>query len=111
MQKITLIERRDVKRNYGFAGTEAVIDHPTHGRMLLCDGFGGIDSISGGTVRWAHGMAIKLHDGDTFETLDGAQWTNDVTLMQATQHGYDDTRPVLDWDGLAIARAAAAAGL
>lgn len=111
MSKVTIIERRNVERDYGFSGTEAIIDHPANGRMLLCDGFGGIDTLAGGVVRWTHGIAIKLQDSDTFETLDGAPWTNGVTLMQAVQKGYDDTRPVLDWDGLAIARAAAAAGL
>ncbi|MFA5633414.1 MAG: hypothetical protein WC997_18140 [Porticoccaceae bacterium] len=110
-QKIAIVARRDIERDYGFRGTEAIIDHPKHGRLLLCDGFGGKDTLAGGTVRWTHGMAVKLEDDDTFDALDSTEWSVGTTLMQAVKGGYDDARPILDWDGLTIARVAAAAGL
>lgn len=54
---ITVVESRTVERDYGFNGTEAVLDHPKHGRVLLCDGYGGENTLAGGAVRWSHGGA------------------------------------------------------
>lgn len=106
MSKITVVESRSVERDYGFAGVEAIIEHPSHGRLLIRDGFGGMGQPRGGAVRWVHGMVCKLQPGDT---LDGLR--EDTRVLSAVLAGYDDTRPVLDWDGHVIAAVAKSAGL
>ncbi len=108
---ITIIDKIDVTRDYGMPGTAAIIDHPAHGRMMLCDGFGGLDTLQGGAVRWRHGVAIKLQPADTFASLATTPWNDWMPLLQAVKSGYDDTRPVLDWRGDAVAATAASAGL
>lgn len=109
MTDIKIIERREVKRDYGFLGTEAIIDHHKHGRLLIADGYGQMDGARGGMVRWEHGMVIKLQPADTFASLEAGAWNESTTLMQAVRAGYDDTRPLQNWDGHMI-RAAAKAG-
>ena len=103
-------EVRDEVREYGMGGMIAIVDHPAHGRLLIADGYGGEDQIRGGAVRWEHGMVAQLQPGDTLAHLD-ADWNGKVTLMDAVRHGHDDSRPVLDWHGRAIAALARAAKL
>lgn len=110
MSKATVIEKRNIKRDYGFDGVEAIVDHPKHGRLLVCDGFGGMDSLRGGAVRFEHGIVCKLHDDDTFAALDAA-WNDVTTIMAAVTTGYDDSRPVLEWDGMMVAKLAEGCGL
>jgi hypothetical protein len=110
MSKATVAEKRDVERDYGFSGVEAIIDHPEHGRLLICDGFGGMDDLKGGAVRFEHGLVVKLHDEDTFDALD-ADWNEATSVMTAVTHGYDDTRPVLEWTGYMVDELAKACGL
>lgn len=110
MSKVIIIEQRDVERDYGFRGVEAIVEHEAHGRLLVCDGFGGKDSLRGGSVRFEHGMVCKLHDDDTFDSLD-ADWNDYTTVKSAIQAGYDGSRPVLDWGGHVIARLAKSCGL
>ena len=103
MYKPTVIETRDVERDYGFRGTNAIIDHPKHGRLLVCDGFGGMDTLRGGAVRWEHGIVVLLRADDTFATID--------PTWDYVRHGYDDDRPIQMWGGQAIASLAKACGL
>lgn len=110
MTTATIIDHRDVVREYGLAGTEAVIDHPVHGRIYIADGFGGVGTIEGGTVRWAHGIVCQLHPEDTLAILDG-QYNETVTTLAAMTGGYDESRPVLEWDGSMIEGVARSAGL
>lgn len=110
MSKATVIDQRTVERAYGFEGTEVIIDHETHGRLLVCDGFGGADSLRGGAVRYVHGIVCKLREKDTFGDLDGP-WNDYTTVNEAVQAGHDDSRPVLDWSGHAVAGLAKSCGL
>lgn len=110
MSKATVVETRSVKRDYGFTGTEAIVDHPAHGRLLVCDGFGGKDSMQGGAVRFEHGVVIKLRNDDDFASLD-ADWNESTSVIDAAMHGYDDSRPVLEWSGFMVKRLAEACGL
>lgn len=109
MRKATVIEKRD-ESGYGFSGVEAIIDHSKHGRLLVLDRFGGIDSMQGGAVRFKHRMVVKLHDDDTFAVLD-ADWNEGTSVMSAVTHGYDDSRPVLEWDRNMITKLAEYCGL
>ena len=110
MSKAIIIEQRDVERDYGFRGVEAIVEHDKHGRLLVCDGFGGKDSMRGGAVRFEHGMVCRLHDDDNFSLLD-ENWNDYTTVKSAIQAGYDGSRPVLDWSGYAIAGLAKSCGL
>ena len=110
MSKATVIEKRDVERDYGLSGIDAIVDHPEHGRLLVCDGYGGMDDIKGGAVRFEHGLVVKLHNDDTFAALDG-DWNEATSIMSAVTHGYDESRPVLEWPGFMVAKLAKACGL
>lgn len=111
MSDITLIERRDVERDYGMRGCVAIVQHSKHGRVLLSDGFGGQGTLAGGAVRWRHGVAVKLKDSDTLDGLEKSDWNDAMSLMSAVVQGADPDRPLLDWMGHHIERAAEAAGL
>lgn len=104
--KPKIIEKRNVERDYGFIGTEVIIDHPKHGRLMIMDAFGWREQNSGGKVRWRHGMAIQLKDGDTFASL--AAENSDPHYLRK---GYDAERPVLDWDGFIVSQIASGLGL
>lgn len=106
-----IVEQRDVERDYGFRGVEAIIDHPAHGRVLIVDGFGGMDTLAGGCVRWRHGLAVKLQPGDTFDRLDESMHNEWTTELRAALTGYSETRPFMDWDGRAVAQVAKSIGL
>ncbi len=95
MKKIKLIEAINVKRNYDFDGTEAIIDHPDLGRLLIVDAYGGEGSLHGGAVRWRHGMALMQRDTDTFDSLKNESWNGDTTLYDAVLGAHDETRSLL----------------
>lgn len=107
----TLVEFEHVKRDYDMNGTNAIIDSPEHGRLLLADGFGGIDQPSGGAVRWRHGMAVKLQPRDTLASLKGENINEITTQWEQVIHGYDKTRPILPWPGFVIEKMAESLGL
>ena len=107
---VEIIEARSVERDYGFAGTQAIIQHSKCGRLLIEDGFGGVDSLAGGAVRWRHGLLIAIHPGDTFASLD-QPWNEFFSNLQSAEHANDPQRPILSWDGSAIERLAESAGL
>jgi hypothetical protein len=107
--KIKKLEARSVTRDYGFAGVEAIVE-TEHGLLLVCDGFGGMDTPAGGCVRWRHGMVVALQAGDTFASL-AAPWNGTASVMDAAIRGYDPSRPVLDLEGKEIQKLADAANL
>ncbi len=109
--KVTLAEREDVAREYGFDGVLAIVDHETHGRLLIADGYGGEGQPRGGCVRWEHGGVWQLKSNDTLQSLRNGEWNDCATLLDAVCHGEDRSRPVLDFSGNAIANVAKAAGL
>ena len=110
-KKAVVVESRDVERAYGFTGTEAIIDHPKHGRILIADGFGGMDSIEGGCVRWRHGTVIQLHPDDDFDALDALEWNESYSGIEIVYSYLDKTRPGLDWAGYMIDKLATSLGI
>lgn len=107
----TLVEHVEVEREYGYDGNMAIVDHEQYGRILITDGFGGIDSLEGGCVRWKHGLAIKIKQDDTIEYLQDLEWNDYTDAMTAILQGYDDERPILDISGYAIEAIAKSVGL
>ena len=103
-KKATIVEAREVEHEYGFNGTQAIIDHPNYGRIFITTGFGGMGEMRGGAVRWEHGMAIQLRADDTFAALDGD------TLFNAMR-GHGEDRAILEWPGKIIESVANSAGL
>lgn len=101
-EKIKVLEVQSVERDYGMGGINAIIEHPKHGRLWLADGFGGLHSIHGGSVRWKYGCAIQLKPEDTMESL---RWNLDF------RHDRDPERPMLWWSSNAVVAVAKAAGL
>ena len=97
-----LIEEKTVTREYGLTGINAIVRH-NGDLLLITDGFGGLDDIMGGAVRWQHGRVYKLLDGDTLSSLRKGHYneysSNWITLLS----GHDDCRPLLGWSGHAIA--------
>jgi hypothetical protein len=109
--EINVIEQEQVERDYGMQGVEAIVEHPEHGLIYIADGFGGMDTMRGGAVRWEHGMAVKLQPGDTLENLRETEWNDSTTLFRAMLEGYDESRPVLQLTGRQVSAIAKAAGL
>lgn len=108
--KITLIESKLVKREFGMTGTIAVVDHPKHGRLLIVDGYGGEYKLRGGMVRWEHGMVAKLLPGDTLTTL-STPWNDWYLVLDAILLGLDESRPLQKWTGDMVSKLAKSAGL
>ena len=93
-----LVEKRTYKGVYDFDQTEAIVDHPKLGRILIRQGYGGVDQIIGGAIRWIHGDAYKLHPGDTLEKLDGPsnykrEWGDPITIYEQIMDQDDNSRP------------------
>lgn len=109
-ETITVVEHEHVERDYGFRGNIAIIDHEKHGRLLIEDGFGGMDSLEGGAVRWKHGDVYRLHADDTLAKLRETEWCG-ASLLNAVRHLEDPSRPSLEWWGHAIEALAVEAGL
>jgi len=76
-------------------GNNAIVEQDGN-RYLICDAFGGIDTLRGGAVRWDHGMVIQLQATDTLESLRCTAWNDELTLLDAVLHGCDDSRPILE---------------
>jgi hypothetical protein len=106
---ISVVESDTSTGLYDMLQGRMVVDHPTHGRLLLVEGFGGMDSLQGGQYRWMHGYAVRLQPGDTLASLDLKEWNEWTSLYTAVMAGYDKTRPVLEWSGHMIASVARAA--
>jgi hypothetical protein len=105
-----LIESNTSAGQYGMTTTEAVIDHPEHGRLYIAEGYGGEQSPAGGAYRWRHGIVCKLQAGDTLESLK-AEHNDNYTIRDAMRGGYRDDRPALEWTGDAVQRVAESVGL
>jgi len=101
-----LIEKQEYPRAYGFIGTDAIIETDNGKRFLICDGYGGENTIEGGHVRWKHGAAFELKPGDTFDSLHSTDWNDDTTLCNAVLADMDDDRPVVDFHPECFARSA-----
>lgn len=101
MTKAIIISQRDIKHDYDTVGTEYIINHPKHGLILLTTGFGGIDTPSGGAVRFRHGMVISLRLGDNFDSFNRL-WNDTTSNYLAMTQGYDDARSVLNWSSAMI---------
>lgn len=113
--KSILIDTQEVERDYGFEGTRAIVDTAEHGRILIEDGFGGMDSLEGGCVRWKHGSAYKLQPEDTFESLeedsDFESCGVTISKLDAIIQQCDDSRPYLQWSGHVVASIAKSLGI
>lgn len=93
------IEHETTRGQYDMQYDSLVVDHPEHGRLLLMQGFGGVDQLRGGAYRWEHGAAYQLQPGDTLERLREAAWNEWTSLYDAVLHGHDASRPMLEWNG------------
>lgn len=108
----TLVEADDYSGAYDMRCTYALIDTAKHGRLLIVEGFGGMDSLSGGAYRWRHGEAYRVAADATLEGLreaDSAYRGGDGTRLGDYTHGPEAAGEV--WPGAAIAALAKAAGL
>ncbi len=110
MKMTELIEKEKTVRAYGISGTNAIIRHDDD-LLLICDGFRGIDSLSGAVVRWEYGSVYRLLPGDTLSSLQRDGWNKTTTHWQAIIQGCDSKRPVLCWSGYVIAAIAERVGL
>lgn len=97
-----IIELETREGQYGMGHTAMVIEHPEHGRLLLVDGFGGVDTPKGGAYRWEHGAVYRLQPSDTLESLRAAAWNEGTSLYDAVVRGLDHARPALEWPGAAV---------
>lgn len=100
-QTIQVVESRQVVGVYDMICTEAIIEHPKHGRLYISEGWGG-DEVHGEMYRWQHGVVCRLRPGDTLEVLDDALGI--ATVRELIHSGCDSTRPCLEWSGAAIAQ-------
>lgn len=107
--KVTVLEKRSVEREYGMEGTEAIVIKDGE-KLLLTDGFGGIDDLRGGAVRWCHGKVVKLKAEDTFEGLD-AEFNVYFSVLDRALKAMDPERPLLCLHGRQIESIAEKAGL
>jgi hypothetical protein len=110
--KIRVIESETLRGAYDFPCTLAIIEHPKYGRLLIREGFGGMDTLAGGQYRWRHGVACDVKDEDTIESLNDGEWNEHTTLIAAVLAGYDPERPIAAWaSGHILDKMARAAGL
>lgn len=109
--KISLVDKINVTRDYGFDGVIAIVDHADHGRLLIEDGYGGEMSLDGGCVRWRHGSAYQLQADDTFETLNNLVFNNCISGLDVATKQLDQNRSWIDWDGHVVEKIAKLAGL
>lgn len=105
-----LIESSTVERDYGFRGVEAIIETDKYGRVFIADGFGGMNTIYGGAVRWEHGYAVRIKPDDTLALLND-QDDRGVSIMYHASVDGDKSRPGLWLTGQQIASLAKSAGL
>lgn len=101
----TMIETRTGEGLYGLPTTMMIVEHPTHGRLLVSDGYGS-DAMGAYMYRWRHGLVAKLQPGDTLESLGSEQWNEGTFLLSAVMTGHDASRPILEWTGECIERLA-----
>lgn len=78
-------------------------EHPRYGRVLLIEGFGGLDSLHGGAWRFRHGRAFQVEPSDTLAYL----WD---TMPRPPFVRNFERRDLLNWSGSAIQRIAKTMG-
>lgn len=97
----------EVERNHGayeMIRERAIIDHHKHGRILIIEGWCGMDDIRGGAYRYSGGAVYQLKPDDTFASLAAEQ-------EQTGNDHLAGIRQLLDWTGAMIDRVAKSAGL
>jgi hypothetical protein len=99
--KTTLLEKLEREGRYGMSTAALILDTDTHGRLLISDGFGGLDSLEGGAYRWKHGVVVRLKAADTFDIL-AEPWNDYTDTLSAVLAGDDPERPVQPFYGPAI---------
>ena len=96
MDTAQVIEWTVTKGQYDLRCETAIVQHSTHGRVLIAQGYGGLLDLRGGAYRWQHGIACQLQPGDTLQSLSETPWNDQVSLYDAVINGYDDRRPMID---------------
>ena len=64
-----LIQNDKLRGAYEFWQTRAIIQHHSLGRILIVQGFCGMDALEGGSYRWKSGKCYKISDTDTIESV------------------------------------------
>ena len=103
--KWKIIEKETNKAEYDMDCVSMIVENENGERYLMQEGFGGMDTMAGGAIRWRHGLIIKIKAGETFSTFE-KEWNESATLRDAMLRGYDDERPILDWSGTIIEKIA-----
>ena len=78
-------------------------EHPRYGRVMLIEGFGGVESLHGGAWRCRHGRAYRVEAPDTLASL----WEPIDRPPYCRSFEQCDR---LNWNGSAIQRIAANMG-
>ena len=102
----TLIQADTNDGIYDLPCTEMIVQLTDGRRIYLSEGFGGMSSLEGGQYRWRHGVAIAIQVTDTLESLHTDTKEYNCHSYERMMAGYDETRPILDWDGNVIDRVA-----
>ncbi len=92
-----IIESNSIDGQYGISREEMIVDHPTHGRLYITQGYGGEDALSGGCERWRHGMVIKIGDDDTILSLKNRIWNDGMNYYDAMTMGLYGK--IFNWNG------------
>jgi hypothetical protein len=95
------MKKREEKAEVGAYGGlcySVIIEIGDSEKILIRQGFGGVDTPHGGAYRWRHGVAVALRPDDTFQSLSG-DWNEALPHISAILSGYDPERPVLEWSG------------
>jgi len=108
-KEMKIIEQKTSAADYDLPCKEAIVDHDTMGRLYIAEGFGGLDSLEGGQMRWKHGFAIKIEKSDTLENLHERRWNDETTYYQAMLAGAYGK--ILNWQGYMIEMLACQLGL
>lgn len=114
--KATLIEERAVKGAYDMSYTEAIVDHPKHGRIYISEGWGS-DKLGSECYRWSHGWIISIPADADFAWLDGdSRWEDcgiEITRLAALREALAvDGCELMHWfNGWAIRQLAESVGL
>ena len=97
-----LVERDTVTADYDLPCDTMIVELKDGRRIYLTQGFGGMNSLDGGMCRWRHGIAIHVFPTDTLESLRADSDDYYVAPYTRMIQGYDDQRPLLDWDGAVV---------